>query len=41
MALKYKELNDDMILLGKAIKYAGIHGVTLMFHGKNREFIKK
>jgi hypothetical protein len=31
---------DEFVLLGKAIKYAGIHGVSLTFHGKNRETLK-
>jgi hypothetical protein len=32
---------DEFVLLGKAIKYAGIHGITIMFHGKNRETLTK
>jgi len=31
---------DELVLLGKAIKYAGMHGVSLRFHGKNRETLK-
>ncbi|MGD0905275.1 MAG: hypothetical protein ABR924_20470 [Terracidiphilus sp.] len=29
--------DDEYLLLGRAIKYAGIHGKELRIHGKNRE----
>ena len=32
---------DELILLGKAIKYAGMFNITIMIHGKNRETLKQ
>jgi hypothetical protein len=29
--------DDEYTLLGMAIKYAGLHGVQVTFHGKNQE----
>lgn len=33
--------HDEMILLGSAIKYAGIHGITITITGTNRETLNK
>jgi hypothetical protein len=29
--------NDDYLLLGMAVKYAGLHGVDVTVHGRNHE----
>lgn len=32
---------DELILLGKAIKYAGMSNINITIHGKNRETLTK